>query len=210
MADAMPTPPIITLTTDFGAGSRYVAAMKGVILSINSRVQLVDLSHAIPHQDIRAGAIVLAETAPWFPPETIHIAVVDPGVGSTRRILYARYGSQQFIAPDNGLLSGLALRERASKIVSIDEPRFWLPEVSHTFHGRDIMAPIAARLSTGLSPDATSTFPGLRSPCTTCFSCAYCTAPASCSKKTAAFLGGIGEPASMSLKLRPWMRSQAM
>jgi S-adenosylmethionine hydrolase len=153
MANATPTPPIITLTTDFGVGSRYVAAVKGVVLSINPCVQLIDLSHAIPHQDIRAGAIVLAETAPWFPPDTTHVAVVDPGVGSTRRIVYARFGSQQFIAPDNGLLSGLALREPPSKIVSIEEPRFWLPDVSQTFHGRDIMAPVAARLSMGLSPD---------------------------------------------------------
>src|SRR3970040_1086842 len=106
MGDDPRPPAIITLTTDFGSGSRYVAAMKGVILSINPRVQLIDLSHAIPHQDIRAGAIVLAETAPWFPPETINVAVVDPGVGSTRRIVYARFGTQQFIAPDNGLLSG--------------------------------------------------------------------------------------------------------
>jgi S-adenosylmethionine hydrolase len=147
-------PPIITLTTDFGAGSRYVAAMKGVILSINPRVQLVDLSHAIPHQDIRAGAIVLAETAHWFPPGTIHVAVVDPGVGSSRRIVYARFAAQQFVAPDNGLLSSLALRESPSKIVSIEEPRFWLPDVSRTFHGRDIMSPVAARLSLGLEPEA--------------------------------------------------------
>jgi S-adenosylmethionine hydrolase len=153
MADDSSAPPIITLTTDFGAGSRYVAAMKGVILSLNPRVQLVDLSHAIPHQDIRAGAIVLAESAPWFPPDTIHVAVVDPGVGSSRRIVYARFGPQQFIAPDNGLLSGLALLASASKIVSIEEPRFWLPNVSHTFHGRDIMAPVAARLSLGIAPD---------------------------------------------------------
>jgi S-adenosyl-L-methionine hydrolase (adenosine-forming) len=153
MAAKTPSPAIITLTTDFGPGSRYVAAMKGVILSINPRVQLVDLSHAIPHQDIRAGAIVLAETARWFPPETIHVAVVDPGVGSSRRVVYARIGSQHFVAPDNGLLSRLALLEAPSKIACINEPRFWLHDVSPTFHGRDIMAPIAARLSLGLSPD---------------------------------------------------------
>lgn len=157
MAKASETSAIITLTTDFGAGSRYVAAMKGVILSINPRVQLIDLSHAIPHQDIRAGAIVLAETTRWFPPETIHVAVVDPGVGSSRRIVYARFGSQHFIAPDNGLLSRLAMLEPPSKIVSVSEPRHWLRDVSHTFHGRDIMAPVAARLSLGLSPDELGT-----------------------------------------------------
>ena len=108
MADDNPPPAIITLTTDFGEGSRYVAAMKGVILSINPQVRLVDLSHSVPHQNVRQGAIVLAETAPYFPPDTIHVAVVDPGVGTARRIVYARLGTQQFIAPDNGLLSRLA------------------------------------------------------------------------------------------------------
>src|SRR3990172_9128609 len=153
MADEQRPPALITLTTDFGAGSRYVAAMKGVILSIDPRAHLVDLSHSVPHQDIRRGAMVLAETVPFFPPETIHVGVVDPGVGTERRIVYARIGRQQFIAPDNGLLSRLAAAERPSKIVSLDEPRFWLPRVSRTFHGRDIMAPVAARLSLGLSPD---------------------------------------------------------
>jgi S-adenosylmethionine hydrolase len=152
MAKDIPTAPIITLTTDFGAGSRYVAAMKGVILSINPQVTLVDLSHSVPHQDIRTGAIMLAETARWFPPDTIHVAVVDPGVGSSRRIVYARIGAQHFIAPDNGLLSGLSMLEPPSQIISISEPRFWLRDVSPTFQGRDIMAPVAARLSLGLAP----------------------------------------------------------
>jgi S-adenosylmethionine hydrolase len=146
-------PPIITLTTDFGEGSRYVAAMKGVILSINRDARIVDLSHTVPPQDIRAGAIVLAETTPLFPPDTIHVAVVDPGVGSDRRIVYARIGDQQYVAPDNGLLSLLASRSRPSKMVVLDEPRFWRPNVSSTFHGRDIMAPVAARLSLRLDPD---------------------------------------------------------
>jgi S-adenosylmethionine hydrolase len=153
MAEKRQPPAIITLTTDFGAGSRYVAAMKGVILSINPRAQIVDLSHVIPHQDIRTGAIVLAETARWFPPETIHIAVVDPGVGSNRRIVYARIGQHHCIAPDNGLLSGLSMIEPPSKIVCITYPKFWLGDVSPTFHGRDIMAPVAAKLSLGLAPD---------------------------------------------------------
>jgi S-adenosylmethionine hydrolase len=146
-------PPIITLTTDFGEGSRYVAAMKAVILSIDPHARIVDLSHAVPPQDVRTGAIVLAETAPLFPLDTIHVAVVDPGVGSGRRLVYARIGPQQYIAPDNGLLGLLASRTRPSKIVGLDEPRFWSPIVSSTFHGRDIMAPVAARLSLGLEPD---------------------------------------------------------
>jgi S-adenosyl-L-methionine hydrolase (adenosine-forming) len=153
MAADLPSPPIITLTTDFGSGSRYVGAMKGVILSINSEATIIDLSHTVPPRDIRAGAIVLAETAPWFPAGSIHVAVVDPGVGSNRRIVYARIGSQQFVAPDNGLLSRLAMLERPSKIISIEEQRHWMPNVSRTFHGRDIMAPVAARLSAGLAPD---------------------------------------------------------
>jgi S-adenosyl-L-methionine hydrolase (adenosine-forming) len=146
-------PAIITLTTDFGHGSRYVGAMKGVILSINPRATIVDLSHAVPPRDIRAGAILLAETATWFPPNTIHVAVVDPGVGSKRRIIYAEIGNQRFVAPDNGLLSRLAMGQRPSKMISVDEPRHWLPDVSRTFHGRDIMAPVAARLSLGLAPE---------------------------------------------------------
>ncbi len=99
------------------------------------------------------GAVVLAETAPWFPPGTIHVAVVDPGVGSKRRIVYAQIGEQHFIAPDNGLLSRLAMSVPPSKLIGIEEPRHWMPAVSRTFHGRDIMAPVAARLSMGLLPD---------------------------------------------------------
>ncbi len=153
MADDSRLPAIITLTTDFGVGSRYVGAMKGVILSINPHAQIVDISHSVPPHDIRAGAIVLAETAFWFPSGTVHVAVVDPGVGSKRRVVYAKIGEQQFVAPDNGVLSRLALLDRPSKIVSVDEPKHWLPEVSRTFHGRDIMAPVAARLSLGLAPE---------------------------------------------------------
>ena len=146
-------PAIITLTTDFGVGSRYVAAMKGVILSINPHAQIIDLTHGVPARDIRAGAIALAETARWFPPSTIHVAVVDPGVGSKRRIVYAQMGTQHFVAPDNGVLSRLASLDRPTKIFGVDDPQYWLPEVSRTFHGRDIMAPVAARLSLGLAPE---------------------------------------------------------
>src|SRR3954462_10021972 len=153
MAQDHQPPSIITLTTDFGPGSRYIAAMKGVILSINPRATIVDLSHAVPPHDIRTGAIVLAETAPWFPAGSIHVAVVDPGVGSKRRIAYAQIGKQHFVAPDNGLLSRLAMLEQPSKIISVEQPQHWMPDVSRTFHGRDIMAPVAARLSLGLAPE---------------------------------------------------------
>ena len=144
--------PIITLTTDFGTGSPYVAAMKGVILSINPAATIVDISHAVPAQDIARGALVLEDTTPWFPADTIHVAVVDPGVGTQRSILYARIGPQQYIAPDNGLLGRLMARTRPSLVLRLTEREYWLPEVSHTFHGRDIMAPVAARLSLGLDP----------------------------------------------------------
>jgi S-adenosylmethionine hydrolase len=145
-------PRIITLTTDFGTGSSYVAAMKGVILSINPEATLVDIAHDVPPQDVRAGALVLEETTHWFPDGTIHVAVVDPGVGTKRKIVYARVGNHDYIAPDNGLLSRLALRTPPSTIITVAEPSYWLPAVSATFHGRDIMAPVAARLSLGLDP----------------------------------------------------------
>jgi S-adenosylmethionine hydrolase len=143
---------IITLTTDFGPSSLYVAAVKGVILSINPAVTLVDITHAIPPQDIRAGALVLAEATRWFPPETIHVAVVDPGVGTARRIVYARIGPHDYVAPNNGLLSRLARSTPPSRIITVSEASHWLTPVSATFHGRDIMAPVAARLSLGLDP----------------------------------------------------------
>ncbi len=144
---------LITLTTDFGFGSPYVAAMKGVILGINAAVRLADISHQVPPQDVRYGAVVLAEATTWFPPLTIHVAVVDPGVGTARKIIYARFGDQQYLAPDNGLLSLLAKRERPSCIVELGNADYWLPVVSSTFHGRDILAPVAAQLSLGLEPE---------------------------------------------------------
>lgn len=144
---------VITLTTDFGSGSPYVAAMKGVILSIHAAATIVDLCHDVPPQDVRRGALLLDDLADWFPPETIHVAVVDPGVGTGRAIVYARIGRQQFIAPDNGLLSRLAARTAPSKLIRLADAGYWLPRVSTTFHGRDIMAPVAARLALGLAPE---------------------------------------------------------
>jgi S-adenosylmethionine hydrolase len=144
---------IITLTTDFGTGSHYVAAMKGVILSIHPAATIVDIAHDVPPQDIRRAALLLDDVADWFPPGTIHVAVIDPGVGTDRAIVYAQIGQQQFIAPDNGLLSRLAARMPPQKLIRLAEPAFWLEHVSTTFHGRDIMAPVAARLALGLDPD---------------------------------------------------------
>jgi S-adenosylmethionine hydrolase len=153
MSNESRPPAIITLTTDFGVGSRYVASMKGVILAINPHAQIIDISHAVPARDIRAGAIALAETACWFPAGAIHVVVVDPGVGSKRRVIYAEMGGHHFIGPDNGVLSRLAATEPPAKIVSVEEKQYWQPDVSRTFHGRDIMAPVAARLSLGLAPE---------------------------------------------------------
>ena len=144
---------LITLTTDFGTGSPYVAAMKGVILSIDPAAAIVDLTHAIRPQAVRHGAIVLDDVAERFPPGTIHVAVVDPGVGTDRAIVYAQIAGQRYVAPDNGLLSRLARRTKPEKIVRLTASEYWLPEVSPTFHGRDIMAPVAARLGLGLDPD---------------------------------------------------------
>jgi len=145
-------PPIITLTTDFGESSGYVAQMKGAILSVATDVTIVDVTHAIRPQDIHQAALVIADTWRYFPRGTIHIAVVDPGVGTTRRILCAHCSGQVFIAPDNGLLTAvLALPERGN-LVCLEEAKFWREDVSNTFHGRDIMGPVAAHLARGVSP----------------------------------------------------------
>jgi S-adenosylmethionine hydrolase len=145
--------PLITLTTDFGTGSPYVAALKGVILTINPAVHLVDISNAIAPQNVRQAALALEAVIPYFPSGTIHVAVVDPGVGTLRRIVYACMEGQHFIAPDNGILGRLADRWPPSMMIEIREPAYWQRDVSSTFHGRDIMAPVAAHLSLGLAPE---------------------------------------------------------
>ncbi len=139
---------IITLTTDFGWADGYVGAMKGVILSIAPDVQVVDVAHEIPPGDVRAAAYVLRQATPYFPPGTIHVAVVDPGVGSDRRALAARTPQAIWIAPDNGLLS-LCLAEGPVEIRQLSNPRYHRPQVSATFHGRDVFAPVAAHLARG-------------------------------------------------------------
>jgi S-adenosylmethionine hydrolase len=143
---------LITLTTDFGRGSAYVAAMKGVMLSSNPSLQSIDISHDIAPQNVRQGAVVLAEATPWFPTGTIHVAVVDPGVGTSRRMVYAKISEQQFLAPDNGLLSLLAKRTRPALVIELTNKLLWQADISNTFHGRDILAPVAAKLSLGLAP----------------------------------------------------------
>jgi S-adenosylmethionine hydrolase len=147
---------IITLTTDFGTDSPYIAEMKGVIYTLNPQATVVDITHAIPPQDIAQGSLVLAQTSHRFPSGTIHVAVIDPGVGSSRRILYAEVAGQHFVLPDNGLLSrvigGLANSTAPFTMIAVENRAYWRTEVSTTFHGRDIMAPVAAHLSLGVDP----------------------------------------------------------
>lgn len=143
---------IVTLTTDFGMGSPYVAQMKGVLLSICSQIQCIDVTHAIRPQDVRGGAYVLQEVGWRFPAGTVHIAVVDPQVGTDRPIVLAEIRDQVWIAPDNGLLSLLTTGESVRCWV-LNQPRYWLPQVSKTFHGRDIMAPVAAHWMRGVTAE---------------------------------------------------------
>lgn len=145
------SPPIV-LTTDYGHGSPYVGALRGSILAIHPAAVIVDLTHGVPPQDIAAGAWTLVDHVPAFPPRTIHVVVVDPGVGTSRRAIFAEIGPWQFVAPDNGLLACLARRWPVSTIRELTEPQWWRHPVSRTFHGRDIFAPVAAHLALGLDP----------------------------------------------------------
>jgi len=144
---------IITLTTDFGTGDSYVAQMKGVVLSINPAATIVDITHGIPAHDVRRGAMVLHEAFAAFPPGTVHVAVVDPGVGGARRLLAAEAAGYVFLAPDNGLLAAVFRDHAPSRVVQLARPEWWRANVSHTFHGRDILAPVAARVSLGTPLD---------------------------------------------------------
>ncbi len=143
---------VITLTTDFGARDGFVGAMKGVILSVNPNARIVDISHDTPRQDVLAGAIVLANAARYFPAGCVHVAVVDPGVGSDRRALAAVCDSGLYVAPDNGLLTMVDRHDPIREAYAIENPAFRLPELSATFHGRDLFAPAAAHLSLGKPP----------------------------------------------------------
>jgi len=165
--------PIITLTTDFGYDDAYVAAVKGAILNINPEANIIDVSHSIKPQDILQAAFILSAAYRYFPKQTVHLAIVDPGVGSDRRGVILKTLSAIFVAPDNGILSyiiddlfaieGRALTQQGHDLkeivfkkgveaAAITDPRFWRHPVSPTFHGRDIFAPVAAGLSLGISP----------------------------------------------------------
>jgi hypothetical protein len=148
---------IVTLTTDFGWRDFYVAAMKGVVLSIHPEALLVDVSHDVPPGDLGEAARTLAQAAPCFPPGTVHAAVVDPGVGTDRRPLAAEAGGQLFVGPDNGLLWPLVAQDPRRRVVHLTEPRFFRRTVSRTFHGRDLFAPVAAHLASGRDPDELGT-----------------------------------------------------
>ena len=141
---------IITLMTDFGTSDHYVGVMKGVVLDINPQVQIVDITHAIPPQDIHGAAFLIDSAHRYFPIGTIHVIVVDPGVGSERRAIVCQTETAYFVCPDNGTLSHILRNEERSHTVAVENAAYLLPQVSNTFHGRDIFAPVAAHLSHGI------------------------------------------------------------
>lgn len=163
---------VITLTTDFGSSDAYVAAMKGVILSINPEAKIIDITHSIEPQNILQAAFLVNTVYRYFPKQTVHMAIVDPGVGSERQAIILKTPSALFVAPDNGILSyviselsptggpstqyGYNLAKvnlkKGLEAIAITDPRFWRHPVSPTFHGRDIFAPVAAGLSLDISP----------------------------------------------------------
>lgn len=153
--------PIISLLTDFGNKDGFVGTMKGVIWGICPTAQIADISHEIPPQNIQEGAIALWRAAPFFPAGTVHIAVVDPGVGTIRRPIAAQLGSQFYVGPDNGIFTPLIEDARKfnleTRYVTLDQPRFWLQHVSRTFHGRDVFAPAGAYLADGVKLDEMGT-----------------------------------------------------
>jgi len=145
--------PVITLTTDFGGADHFAGAMKGVILGIAPRARIVDISHEVPAFAVTGGAFAIAQAYRYFPPKSIHVVVVDPGVGSARRSILAEAGGHYFIAPDNGVLSMVFAREAgAEKVRHITAARYFLQPLSQTFHGRDVFAPVAAHLASGVPP----------------------------------------------------------
>lgn len=142
---------IVTLTTDFGTSDWFVGTMTGVVLSINPRASVVNVTHEIPAGDIRDGAFVLAASCRYFPKNTVHVAVVDPGVGGPRKAVAVRTTNYFFVGPDNGVLSFALAREKIKAIRVLANEALFLPGVGRTFHGRDVFAPVAAHLSNGLS-----------------------------------------------------------
>lgn len=144
--------PVITLTTDFGLTDHYVGTMKGVILARCPRASIVDISHGVPAFSVIAGAYTIAQAAPYFPRGTVHVVVIDPGVGTARKALVVEALDQTFIAPDNGVLSLIAFLARDVRVHEITNQALFLPNVSSTFHGRDVFAAVAGALATGIAP----------------------------------------------------------
>ena len=146
--------PVITLLTDFGTKDHYVASMKGVILSINPRCLPIDITHQVSPHDILEGAFILANAYSFFPRGTIHLAVVDPGVGGLRKPVLLVTQNYYFVGPDNGLFTMITQKESVKQIIELDTQKYHLSKVSTTFHGRDLFAPVAAHLSLGIKPNA--------------------------------------------------------
>src|SRR5271165_7695564 len=143
---------VVTFTTDFGLSDPFVGILHGVVLNIHPETTMVDISHAVPSYDVLDGAWTIAQAYRFFPPRTVHVAVVDPGVGSRRRPIIAETDDYVFVAPDNGVLSLVEAREPKFCVRHITAERYFLQPVSHTFHGRDIFAPVAGWLSKGIAP----------------------------------------------------------
>lgn len=148
------TPPLITLLTDFGTRDAYAGILRGVILQICPAARIVDLTHSVPPQDVRSGALLLHSAVDYFPPGSIHVAVVDPGVGSERAAVLVQTPGATFVGPDNGLLEYAAARRGIERIIGLTRAEYHLPTVSRTFHGRDVFAPVAAHLANGVAPDS--------------------------------------------------------
>lgn len=145
------SPTIITLLTDFGTQDVYVGIMKGVMATINPNLNIIDLTHAIPPQNILAARFALMNAFPYFPDHTVHVAVIDPGVGSDRKGLAIKVNNSFLVGPDNGLFSGILERNPAHIAIELTNSQYWLnPNPSNTFHGRDIFAPVAAHLASGV------------------------------------------------------------
>jgi S-adenosylmethionine hydrolase len=145
---------VITLLTDFGLEDGYVGAMKGVLAALAPGALVVDITHAVPPQDVRRGGLIWRSSVPYFPRGSIHVGVIDPGVGSRRRLLAFETAAGIFLAPDNGLVGYVLERRAVRRAVEVKRAEHFLPRVSATFHGRDIFAPVAARLATGLPLEA--------------------------------------------------------
>lgn len=143
---------LLALLTDFGTTDSYVGVMKGVMKRITPNLEFIDITHAIRPQSVREGAWTLKHSYRYFPPQTVFLVVVDPGVGSKRRPVLVEAGNYKFIAPDNGVLSYALSELDIHRIIELNNPRYSLPDVSATFHGRDIFAPVAAHVAGGLVP----------------------------------------------------------